>query len=248
MNFAILAAAVLVALAVGIALTVTPWARSQAWRATVTPLASIIGSGFLVCGPILAKEFGSAAILAEAVLLAIAYAVGAVIRFNIAHVEPLLAASAFHDRIAWLARITQGVLSLAYAVSVAYYLKLLAEFALRPFHLGAGTEALVSNGLVTSIIGVLVLIALMADMRRIEHIAHGAVTLKLGMIAGLLVALAIWWATHTATDAPPAPRMAISSIPTLLGLIITVQGFETSRYMGHAYEADLRIRTMRLAQ
>ena len=34
----------------------------------------------------------------------------------------------------------------------------------------------------------------------------------------------------------------------LLGLIITVQGFETSRYLGHAYPAALRIETMRHAQ
>ncbi|RYD87139.1 MAG: hypothetical protein EOP61_36155, partial [Sphingomonadales bacterium] len=32
------------------------FARSESWRATVTPLASIIGSGFLICGPILARE------------------------------------------------------------------------------------------------------------------------------------------------------------------------------------------------
>ena len=34
----------------------------------------------------------------------------------------------------------------------------------------------------------------------------------------------------------------------LLGLIITVQGFETSRYLGHDYPPEMRIRTMRHAQ
>jgi hypothetical protein len=34
----------------------------------------------------------------------------------------------------------------------------------------------------------------------------------------------------------------------LLGLLITVQGFETSRYLGHAYPPGLRVRTMRHAQ
>lgn len=245
----ILIAAVAVAIVVAAALSFGPLARSTAWRATVTPLASIIGSGFLVCGPLLAKEFGAAAIGAEAVLLAIAYAVGAVIRFNIAHVEPLLADSHFHDRTAWLARLTQAVLSLAYAVSVAYYLKLLAEFGLRPLHLDPAMQPLISNVLVTVIIGGLIAVALLGDIVQVEHVAHATVSVKLGVIAGLLVALGAWWATHAASAAPPPPvRLNAASVPILLGLIITVQGFETSRYMGHSYDAATRIKTMRRAQ
>ncbi len=129
----IVAVALVVAFGVTIALTFGRFARSDTWRATVTPLASIIGSGFLICGPLLAREFGSAALGAMAALLAIAYAAGAVIRFNIIHVEGYLASASFNDPVAWLARVTQGVLALAYAVSVAYYLKLLAEFSLKPF-------------------------------------------------------------------------------------------------------------------
>lgn len=73
---------VLVGFAIAALLTFSRFTRTTAWRATVTPLASIIGSGFLICGPLLAKEFGSAAILAMAALLAIAYAVGAVNRLS----------------------------------------------------------------------------------------------------------------------------------------------------------------------
>ena len=244
----ILVLALVTAVAVTAALSFGPMSRSRSWRATVTPLASIIGSGFLVCGPLLAREFGSAAIAAEAVLLGIAYAVGVVIRFNIAHVEPYLAQTTFHDRTAWLARITQAVLSLAYAVSVAYYLKLLSEFGLRPLHLDPGLHPLVSNLLVTVIIGALIVVALLGDIGRVEHVAHASVSVKLGVIAGLLVALGIWWATHTPAEPPPPVRLAPASLPVLLGLIITVQGFETSRYLGHAYDADTRIRTMRRAQ
>lgn len=82
---------ILIALAITAILSFSGFARTPTWRATVTPLASILGSGFLICGPLLAREFGSAAIAAMAALLAIAY-----------------------------------------AVSVAYYLKLLAEFAMKP--------------------------------------------------------------------------------------------------------------------
>ena len=244
----ILILAVATALAVSAFLSFGPFARSRSWRATVTPLASIIGSGFLVCGPILAKEFGSAAIGAEAVLLAIAYAVGVVIRFNIAHVEPYLADAGFNDRPAWLARITQTVLSLAYAVSVAYYLKLLAEFGLRPLHIDPAVQPLVSNVLVSAVIGALILVALLGDIARVERVAHATVSVKLGVIAGLLVALGVWWATHHPAEPLPPVRLRAGSLPILLGLIITVQGFETSRYLGHAYDAATRIRTMRWAQ
>ncbi|RME32973.1 MAG: hypothetical protein D6786_09030 [Gammaproteobacteria bacterium] len=68
--------------------------RAHYWRATVTPLASIIGSGFLVVAPLLADIAGSRAVLAMGVVVVLAYAIGAAVRYNIAHAEPLLAESA----------------------------------------------------------------------------------------------------------------------------------------------------------
>ncbi|UXC91489.1 hypothetical protein EGM87_03100 [Sphingobium sp. RSMS] len=229
-------------------LTFGRFARSDSWRATVTPLASIIGSGFLICGPILAREFGRAAIMAEAALLLIAYAAGAVIRFNIVHVENYLASAQRNDPVAWLARVTQGVLAIAYAISVAYYLKLLAEFLLKPFEPDPSWHMLASNGIVTIIILALSALAFGKGLRRVEHLAHGTVALKIGIIAGLLAGLGSWWLTNEAADPLPPARLSWDSIPLLLGLVITVQGFETSRYLGHAYDQSLRIRTMRHAQ
>lgn len=229
-------------------LTFGRFARSETWRATVTPLASIIGSGFLICGPILAREFGRAAIIAEAILLLIAYAAGAVIRFNIIHVENYLAAATRHDRIAWLARLTQAVLAVAYAISVAYYLKLLAEFLLKPLGADPAWHALASNGLVTVLIVGIVALSLGSGLRRVEHLAHGTVSLKIGIIAGLLAGLACWWLSNAAADPLPPATISWNSLALLLGLVITVQGFETSRYLGHAYSQELRIRTMRHAQ
>lgn len=229
-------------------LTFGRFARLETWRATVTPLASIIGSGFLICGPILAREFGRAAIIAEAILLLIAYAAGAVIRFNIIHVENYLATAARHDRVAWLARPTQAVLAVAYAISVAYYLKLLAEFLLKPLGTDPAWHALASNGLVTILIVGIVALSLGSGLRRVEHLAHGTVSLKIGIIAGLLAGLACWWLSNAAADPLPPATISWNSVALLLGLVITVQGFETSRYLGHAYSQELRIRTMRHAQ
>ncbi len=230
-------------------LSFSPFARGTNWRATVTPLASIIGSGFLICGPILANEFGSAAIVAEAVLLALAYAVGAVVRFNIVHVENHAPTLGSNDRFAWMMRAGQVTLAIAYAVSVAYYLKLLAEFMLKAMPVAADQHELVSNLLVTFIIICMTALTFSGDIKRIEQAAHASVSVKLGIIAGLLAGLALWWATHTAVplDLPPA-KIGWNSIPLLLGLLITVQGFETSRYMGDSYDQPTRVLTMRRAQ
>jgi hypothetical protein len=244
----ILSIAVIVAVAVVAALSFAPFAKGVTWRATVTPLASIIGSGFLICGPLLAKEFGAAAIWAEVALLLIAYAVGAVLRFNIANAEPYLLAASFHDRVAWLARIAQVILAFAYAISVAYYLKLLAEFGLRYVPIDPAMHGLVSNLLVTGVMATLAVLVLIGGMERAEHLAHASVSLKLGVIAGLMAALAAYWLLHGATEAAPPARLRLGGIPLLLGLLITVQGFETSRYLGHAYAPEVRIRTMRYSQ
>ena len=58
---------------------------SSDWKATVTPLASIMGSGFLVSAPLLAGIVGNLAVACMALLLVLAYAVGSAIRFNIRH-------------------------------------------------------------------------------------------------------------------------------------------------------------------
>ncbi|MEO7999223.1 MAG: hypothetical protein ABI852_17360, partial [Gemmatimonadaceae bacterium] len=230
-------------------LSFSRFARSATWRATVTPLASIIGSGFLICGPLLAREFGSAAIFAMALLLALAYAVGAVVRFNIIHVENHAKNLTFHDSFAWAMRAGQTMLAIAYAVSVAYYLKLLAEFILEAVHYPDVSRVFTAKVFVSVIIVALTALTFSGSIRKIEHAAHASVSIKLALIAGLLGGLGFWWATGNGevSTLPPA-RISWQSIPLLLGLLIAVQGFETSRYLGGSYDQHLRIRTMRLAQ
>jgi hypothetical protein len=240
--------ATVVAIIVTLLLSFGKFARSTGWRATVTPLASIIGSGFLICGPLLAREFGGAAILAEAALLAIAYAAGAVIRFNIVHVENLAPTLSLHDPFAWAMRTAQAMLAIAYAVSVAYYLKLLAEFTMQPLSVPEAWHDLAANLLVTLIILALAALTFSGDIRKIERAAHASVSVKIGIIAGLLAGLAVWWIMNPVPANLPPAQLSLSGIPLLLGLLITVQGFETSRYLGATYDQPTRVRTMRYAQ
>ena len=64
--------------------------KSESWQATLTPLSSIIGSGFLVIAPLLASVVGEYSPLAVTAIVVLAYAIGGVVRFNILHAEPLL--------------------------------------------------------------------------------------------------------------------------------------------------------------
>ena len=241
----VIGAAILVGAGVALTLIFARFARTESWMATVTPLASIIGSGFLICGPLLAREFGSLAAPAMVALLLLAFAVGSIVRFNIAHAEPVLAKIDTHAPLAWTSRIAQTVLAAAYAVSVAYYLKLLAMFCLRAID---SKSQFLANIIVSAIIGVLGLLAFTGGLRRVERVADASVSLKLGLIAGMLAALGLDWAGGGGGAALPAARCNFHSILLLLGLLITVQGFETSRYMGESYDRETRIKTMRNAQ
>lgn len=58
-------------------------------RATVTPLASIFGSGFLIIVPVLERGPGGSAVLGVAAVCVLAWLVGEVVRDNVRTVEQL---------------------------------------------------------------------------------------------------------------------------------------------------------------
>ncbi|MDI1252682.1 hypothetical protein [Thermomonas sp.] len=222
--------------------------RSQLWQATVTPLASIIGSGFLAAGPILAHAAGRWAALAMLGLCSIAYLFGSAIRHNIVHVEPEFADSP-GVLVAGIERASEIALSLAYFVSVAYYLNLFAAFGLR---LGDIIDPFWIRVVSTLVIATVGILGLRGGLDALERLTLGAVSIKLALIGALLTALlvATLIAMHTGTFDWPALQHARGTheLRMLLGLVILVQGFETSRYLGSAYDANTRVRTMRWAQ
>ncbi len=242
-------------LALAVAAAVLVWLMRPAmranagWRAVATPLASIIGSGFLVSVPILRDLVGAWAVFAMAGLLLLAYLVGAAVRWNIAHVEPLLeqprGARALHSA----ERLSHVVLAFAYFVSVAYYLVLFATFLLKP--LGLDTPLMVKL-LVSGLLATLGIVGLVRGFGAVERLEVLTVSFKLAVIAGLVAGLVIFdlsiLGDGAALAAIPAGHLERDGVPALLGLLIMVQGFETSRFLGHTYDAALRIRTMKIAQ
>jgi hypothetical protein len=243
-SFGLLVAALL------LAVLMRPAMRANAgWRAVATPLASIIGSGFLVCVPILRDLVGAWAVLAMAGLLTFAYLVGAAVRWNIAHVEPLLAHPHGARGLLSFERLSHVVLAFAYFVSVAYYLVLFASFLLKPFDLDHG---LMVNAVVSGLLAAIGIVGLWRGFGAVERLEVLAVSFKLAVIAGLVAGLIVFdiaiLGDGKSLAAIPPGHLESDGLPQLLGLLIMVQGFETSRFLGHAYDATLRIRTMKIAQ
>jgi hypothetical protein len=221
-------------------------AGSLDWKATVTPLASIMGSGFLVSAPLLAGAVGNLAVVCMAGLLVLAYAIGDAIRFNIAHFEPIENEIGVPQRIAFMSRI---VLACAYFISVTYYLQLLAAFVLSSF---GHSDPMAANVITTALLSTIGVIGIVRGLDRLEAVEKYAISLNLGAIAALLIALAIHNLQLVAAGDWALPvletHIGVADIRVLLGLLIVVQGFETSRYLGSEHPAEQRIRTMRSAQ
>lgn len=221
--------------------------RSTDWKAMVTPLASIMGSGFLVSAPLLAGVVGLNALWCMALLLVVAYGVGAAIRFNIRHFEPIENRGlGLPQDLALLSRL---VLAGAYFISVTYYLQLLAAFVLRL----AGHESETLSHVITTVLLLIIGgVGMWRGLGELELVERYAVSLNLGMIAALLVALLVYNLRMVFGGAWTLPAVDSGidwhDVRVLLGLLIVVQGFETSRYLGAEHSAEQRIRTMRWAQ
>lgn len=221
--------------------------RSESWAATLTPLASIMGSGFLVSAPLLSHEVGVLALPSMAILLVLAFFIGGVMRFNIRHFEPVEKSEVGAAQL--LAHASRLVLAAAYFVSITYYLQLLAAFALELLELeGQLAPEWVTSALLLLIAG----IGMWRGLAILERVEKYAVSLNLAVVGALLLALLIHNGQLVSEGSWALPDIDSTLDPhalrVLLGLLIVVQGFETSRYLGERHSAEIRIRTMRTAQ
>lgn len=220
-------------------------ANATLWRATITPLASIIGSGFLVLGPILDVSYGAAAPFVMLALCAVAWLFGWAIRYNIARIEATDRRSPLAERAETLA---SAVLAFAYLISVTYYLNLFGAFGVS---LTALDDSYHARLLTTSVFLVVLAVGWSRGFSALERLEQVSVGLKLAIIAGLLVGLIVHFAQTAKAGALVLNPGTLTGWPALMlgaGLVVTVQGFETSRYLGASYDSATRIRSMRMAQ
>ena len=217
--------------------------------ATTTPLASIFGSGFLVIVPILAAAVGPWSVAAMAGICAVAYAVGWVIRHNIQHAEPLLAAEPSEATLAF-ERSADLALVLAYVISVSLYLHIMSAFVLGG--LGADTS-LNEDLLTTATIVLIVAIGVTRGLKQLEVLEQWSLYVTMIIIGLLIVGFANYCLDAVASPAglvfpKKEPVSVWKTITVLAGTLIVVQGFETTRYLGEVYDVPTRISASRWAQ
>jgi hypothetical protein len=131
--------------------------------------------------------------------------------------------------------------------SVCYYLNLFGAFALSMLL----PDSPFAGKLLTSLTLILVaFIGTLRGLRGLERAESLTVAIKLAVIPGMLARMAYsaWGLFGQSALQSAGGHVSGYSLRLAFGLIITVQGFETSRYLREAHDADTRIRTMRYAQ
>ena len=226
------------------------WTNSKSWQATLTPLSSIIGSGFLIIAPLLASVVGAYSPLAVTGIVVFAYAVGGVIRFNIIHAEPLLHDKEAHPVIYKIDLFANTALSFAYVTAVAFYLSLLSSFLLT--YLGFWDSPSLERALTTTIIVFIAATGFYRGLGGLEKLEAYSMSLQLSIVAALLIGIFTYDYNYIQTGHPlffdVQDRDLITKVCILSGILLVVQGFETSRFLGEKYNAEIRVQTMRRAQ
>lgn len=220
--------------------------QNPLWRATITPLASIIGSGFLVIGPILSSSYGAYAPAVMVGLCLVAYLFGMAIRYSIAQRAerddgPSPTVRVLETTASWS-------LGIAYVISVAYYLNLFGAFGVSLTNVNDPVHAKL---LTTAVYLIIAIVGWTRGFSMLEQLEYFSVTAKLAIIGGLIVGLIAHFSNAAISGqlVLNAPALSGWSALTLgFGLIVTVQGFETSRYLGKEYDSNTRIKSMQLAQ
>jgi hypothetical protein len=221
--------------------------QSNQWRATVTPLASIIGSGFLIVAPLLHAVLGKWALAGMIFLSILAYAIGSIIRFNIRYAETYLMDHP-ESGIAKIETLSQWALGIAYAISVAFYTSLFTAFLFDRLSI---SDPILMRWATTVLLLSVMAVAWRRGARGLETIELVAVTLKLAIIFGVLIALGSYdvisrtsWFQHDAIKS----LSLWDSAAMLAGMLMVTQGFETTRFMGSHYTTIVRINAARYSQ
>ena len=224
--------------------------KNNAWHATLTPLSSIIGSGFLILPPLLVSVVGVYSPVAVVGIVLFAYALGSVIRFNIIHAEPLLHERKAHPLIYKVDLVANAALSFAYVTAVAFYLSLLSAFLLT--FLGYENSHILERTLTTVVIVFIASTGFLRGLGGLEKLEAYSMSLQLSIVAALLLGVFVYdynfMQSQQSLSFEIQDRALLEKVFILAGILLVVQGFETSRFLGEKYHAEIRVRTMRRAQ
>ncbi len=225
--------------------------RGRVLRATVTPLASILGSGLLIIVPVLETTLGGAAVLGAVGVTVLAWLVGSAIRHNVATVEPLAGLGQLDTVTARLDRISDGVIVVAYVISVALYLRIMAQYLIA--YVTPESHPLEERMIAVAAVLVIVAVGIargFAGLDRLDMVSLIAVLVLTTVLGGALVVHdSVELVTGRGLSLPPVPSHSVlTTVLVLGGIVITVQGFETVRYLGDVFDGPTRIWASRVAQ
>jgi hypothetical protein len=223
--------------------------KSETWQATLTPLSSIIGSGFLVMAPLLASIVGISSPWAVLGIVLLAYSIGSVIRFNILHVEPRSEQGKLARGAREIEYLGNIALALAYMVAVAFYLSLLSSFSLNYLNI---SSPLLERSLTTIMICIIAATGYFKGLNGLEKMESLSMTIQLSIVVALITALVVFGIQFLSSGESIHFHYQHRSVPVqfqmLAGALLIVQGFETSRFLGEKYSSQVRISSMRYAQ
>ena len=189
------------------------------------------------------------AIVGVVVVSATAWWVGSAVRHNIGVVEPLEESGDLDELTRRLDRLGDGVIVVAYVISVALYLRIMAEYVFDYVGWGGTPAEKVLASLAVALIVTIGVIRGFAGLERLDEITVGAVVVLTAVLGATLLAKDVQTHVRGGLDLPPVPEASSWHVLLVLGgIVITVQGFETVRYLKDEYDARTRIWASRVAQ
>ncbi|MEO8262160.1 MAG: hypothetical protein ABI566_06275 [Pseudolysinimonas sp.] len=224
--------------------------RRQVLVATVTPLASILGSGLLIIVPVLERTLGVFSVLGIIGICGVAWLLGTAIRHNVVVVERRQAAGDLDRTTNRLGRVADAVIVIAYVISVALYLRIMAQYLVGFFNTAGSAlwEPIIACLTVVAIVTLGVLRGF-AGLDRLDRISLAAVLVLTIVLGGVLLFHDGAALLAGSLTLPPAlPLAPLTTLLVLGGIVIAVQGFETVRYLGDQFDAPTRVWASRLAQ
>jgi hypothetical protein len=146
--------------------------------------------------------------------------------------------------------VANTVLSFAYVTAVAFYLSLLSSFLL--IYIGYGNSPGLERTLTTIIIVFIATTGFIRGLGGLEKLEAYSMSLQLSIVAALLIGIFVYDYNFIQSERSlifdVQDRSWIIKACMLFGILLVVQGFETSRFLGEKYSAEIRVRTMRRAQ
>lgn len=217
--------------------------------ASSTPLASIFGSGFLIIVPVLERTLGALSIVGVVGVCGLIWLVGTAIRHNVATVEQMQEDGDLDGGTRRLEQASDLVIVVAYVISVALYLRIMSQYVID--FAFAGSD-IAERGLATAAVIVIVAVGItrgFSGLDLIERLALAAVLVLTTILGAALFLNDAGDLLGAGLELPPVPDKGLIDVLLVLGgVVITVQGFETVRYLTDEYDRETRIWACRLSQ